>query len=300
MTHQLHLYYPKSRLFLTSIPKNGGTSLKNYFFDIEAQSTNLGQAPREHEDHGMGIHKLNKLFLSASTAPKDDSISVLVLRNPFSRVASVWVNKFLYAQNDYLILDRHREAGFARLGNMSPAEIRLAFASFLTDLSSSRNFLESNSHWRPQRHFYGDSSSYSIVLETEDLGSLPKLLLEHGIDQKVLSRCNLMHFNRSNHLIYEFLWSPGTIKLVEDAYDIDFAALRNAGIKVAKPKEVPDEKVPPSLAQDELQAILRSRLEGAEQLVRIFRTSKTWRYTTPIRRVTSLLEKLLWVLKRKR
>lgn len=294
MIHQLHLHYPNSGILLTSIPKNGCTSLKNYFLDIELAYSGSDLNQREYGFQGMSIHAKRNRFRARSGPKKRDGISVLVLRNPYSRVASAWVNKFLYAQADYAIVNRHRDQPFARLGEMAPEDIRQAFREFVVELNSSDDFRESDNHWRPQSQFYRNLTDYSIVLETTEVIKLPTLLADQGVDEQALNSCVLMHFNRSDSTIYEILWSPGTTELVEAAYAEDFLALKAAGIPVTKPVEKSDDETPKSLSPEDIQKILESRLRSADQHLEVTYASKSWRWTKPLRRLASAFEEIRW------
>lgn len=296
MKHQLHLRYPNSRLFLTSIPKNGCTTLKNFFQDIELKHLGKDTSQRDYGPDGMHVH-VDRFRFRVSTGPrKDDSHSVLVLRNPYSRVASAWINKFLYAQGDYAIVNRHRNRAFAQLGEMSTQEIRKGFRAFVEELSCSNAFLESDNHWRPQSHFFRDLADYSIVLETTEIHKLPTILADRGVSKELLDSCNLHHFNKSESPVYDFLWSPGTAALVERAYSEDFFALGAARIEVSQPQERADHEIFTELSSADVARINRSRLQSADQLLRLTYESKSWRWTQQFRKLISYSQYLRWRL----
>lgn len=289
----MHFYYPKSNIFYTSIDKNANTTLKNYFTAIEQLSHQPGTVLRDFGKHGFEVHKSDHRHKVNLDKPKAQHVSVLVLRNPYSRLASGWVNKFLYAQGDYSTFNRYRHESFANVGSLTPMSIRFAFEEFVKALSNSEYFLHSNVHWRPQSAFFISSSDYSIVTEVSELHRLPKMLEQKGLDPRLLSECPLPYFNKSASAIFDFLWSSETKKLATEVYRQDFELLSSAGISQLEPTVRRVEDLPTSLEDSEIQHILNTRLESADAFAQSILGSKTWRLTTPFRKFAGELEGLI-------
>jgi hypothetical protein len=285
----VHLYFPKSNLFYTAIPKNGITTLKNFLEDIEHAH---GPTPITKDEglHGMSVHRRTRRFKARTETPRPQQLSILVLRDPFARIASAWVNKFVFAQGDHFPLWRHRQEPWASLETFSPRELRECFEAFVINLYNSREFLLSDNHWRPQTSFFKDWTDYSIVIEVAKLNRIPDLLREKGVAPHILARSSLRHFNASDSQVFDYLWSPRTVELVETIYEQDFKALASASLLVKPPLPALEAQLPSSLSGDLLEKIIRSRLHSAQRMIAELTESKSWRYTGFIRNVISKVQ----------
>lgn len=96
-----------------------------------------------------------------------------VIRNPYSRILSAYINKFVDSQK------RHIEAYKSFLKNLVPPELKseyienrdLTFIEFLNFVHSQKPY-QMNAHWRPQfSQAFMDLVNYSAVYKFEELNT---------------------------------------------------------------------------------------------------------------------------------
>jgi hypothetical protein len=162
-----HLYvYPRLRLAYTYIPKNACTSFKRTFgraqgwLDADAVSA-----------HGMGVG----CWLSGITRYRAGDERIVVLRDPFDRVLSGYLNRFLMRQD--AVSDHAMRTGLAELVG-SDSRDDVTFGDFVEYLSRtpSRSL---NEHWRPQSNFL--LGSYTRVIRFEHLAEDTVFLAARGL-----------------------------------------------------------------------------------------------------------------------
>ena len=163
-----HLYvYPKLRIAYTYIPKNACTSFKRTFG--RAQGWLPDDAPHAH---GMTM----AWWLSGlGSYPRSDE-RIVVVRDPFDRILSGYLNRFLM-RSDAVAQHAMRTGLADRLGpDSTPPDVR--FADFVEYLARTPN-RRLNEHWRPQSDFL--IGSYTRYLRFEHLAEDTAFLAARGL-----------------------------------------------------------------------------------------------------------------------
>ena len=163
-----HLYvYPRLRLAYTYIPKNACSSLKRTFG--RAQGWLTADSPSAHEMR-------RAWWLSGLARYPRAEERIVVVRDPFDRVLSAYLNKFLRAKDS--VAEQAVAAGLGE--SIGPGATRddVTFADFVGYLSRtpSRRLDE---HWRPQHDFL--LGSYTRILRFEHLGEDTAFLAARGL-----------------------------------------------------------------------------------------------------------------------
>lgn len=296
-----HYFLPKTKIFFTVIPKTGCTSLKNYLFDLESSSEIIGSQKASAEYLEMTIHSaklLSQYRVRGMTSSKiRQGIKVLVLRSPYTRALSAWVNKFLYAQHDFSIFSLYKDKPFTPVDFESIRELNGAFEAFLRELLENEEFLASDPHWRPQSSFVSDPADYEIVVETRNLETLPLSLsnLPRFSGLPELRPFPILNSSRPN--LIQHLGSDSAWNLVEQIYSQDFELLRRAGLGVPDRPPIPaplggEEK---ELIKAEKMMIQTARAVSENSLLNtrleFLLESRSWRWTRVFRVLGSILDK---------
>lgn len=283
-----HYFYPKSNIFYSLIPKTGCTTVKNFLYAVESHYvTGESQLPSVL-DAKLGVHREPSThYLTRRSRPPRGSLSLVVLRDPYSRVSSAWLNKFLYAQEDYSLYHRFRQEDFVLGNDFGFEQIQPAFESFLLKLRGDYSFLNSDRHWKPQSSFIRNINDYTLVLETSNLHELPKALEDNGIQQHITSSYELPHFNKTMNGLSFGLWTDKTIQLIQDIYKNDLALLESQGIRVDLPmsSQVSLGREAAVQFDSELESIRASRYVSSNTYITRLLSSKSWRYTAWVRKL---------------
>jgi hypothetical protein len=163
-----HLYvYPRLRIAYTYIPKNACTTLKATFG--LAQGWLTAEAP---DYHGMTApHWLEGLAAYPLVRHR-----VVVLRDPFDRLLSAYLHRFVLQRGDPVRESAMGSGLGAAAGVSTAAEV--SFAGFLRYLALTPDD-RLNEHWRPQRDFLvGD---YTHVVRFDHLVEDLAFLRDSGI-----------------------------------------------------------------------------------------------------------------------
>lgn len=237
-----HYYLPTINVSFCVIPKTGCTTLKNYLFNLEqwAKAGVLSESGKSSYV-GQDIHRPQVLrdFLVSDLKQSgpDESLKILVLRNPFHRTRSAWVNKLLFAQHDYRIFDRLKDEEFTPIDFQTTDQLSIAFEKFAERLSTDKEFLYSDGHWLPQVEFFGKVSDYDVVLETQNLASLEGILarqLKFPLDTGAQS---FPRFNETSSKLVAHIGSKRAWDLISQTYKADLKALESASIEAPRPDQ---------------------------------------------------------------
>jgi hypothetical protein len=295
---KVNLYFPRSKVQLTAIPKTGCTSVLSFFTALEL---NL-ESQNEFLNDDISISKLDYSFLDPLTSihvgnsplwkywdhnPRktvlDGRIKAVTLRNPYDRFTSFWLNKIVYAIDpNYFklaveLLPPSEEIDFR--------SIQKAAHNFLLNLTPSKKL---DAHIRPQHMFLSGKAKYNLSIKTKNIQNLPSELSSilpryRGIKDLEIPKLNFT----DSHLKTKFL-NPELVRLIEQLYHSDFELLKELDLNYAKP-EIENEahieidlrertaKLKQHLQRPEpevpkLQKIMNQlkRLPGARRLKRIF------------------------------
>jgi Sulfotransferase family len=163
-----HLYvYPRLRLSYTYIPKNACTSFKRTFG--RAQGWLAADGPSAHE---MTL----RWWLSGIVRFPVTEERIVVVRDPFDRVLSGYLNRFLMRADP--AADHAMRTGLAKLVGPEGSRDQVTFADFVEYLSTTPS-RRLNEHWRPQSDFL--LGSYTRMIRFEHLAEDTAFLSRRGL-----------------------------------------------------------------------------------------------------------------------
>lgn len=215
------------------IPKNGCSTLRT--------SIAYANGCIESEKDFNWIHANNYTFSASLAELVKAKYAFTILRCPFSRLASVYLDKFVgktLAVNNFTDL----------LGEAVPFE-QISFSFFIKGLQNQRVQV-GNFHWRPQIDFlvYKEYDDYFAL---EEFGKAEKILNEkigleildtrkltkHGTDSHLLlnddlyseaSPAEIFHMKTNNIMpSHKSLYSDELIEIVENIYSEDIALYKS-------------------------------------------------------------------------
>ena len=163
-----HLYvYPRLRISYTYIPKNACTSLKRTF----------GRAQDRSGTDTQSAHEVTALWWLTRLAryPAVDE-RIVVIRDPFDRVLSGYLNRFLMREDR--AVGHAMKTGLARLVGPDATPDDVTFADFVEYVARTPN-RSLNEHWRPQSDFL--IGSYTRVIRFEHLAEDTTFLAKRGL-----------------------------------------------------------------------------------------------------------------------
>jgi hypothetical protein len=286
-------YLPSTNIVFTVIPKTGCTSLMNYLFDNERISK--GQNPKNLGEVGLGlgIHRLPELqtlrITSRNLSKFADAVKILVLRNPYERVLSAWLNKFLYAQGDYSIFSERKQEIFTPVWFETVADLNVCFEAFLMQLAKDPDFLNSDPHWRPQSSFVNDAKEFDLVFETSSLSRLQGALAKiPGLTSLVKNR-PVPKLNATRPALDGLIGNKAAWLLVDEIYSDDFQLLASAGLVNQTPPTpaLLSEQQQSAILASEVPAIFSSRFASQANLLEVIKSSRSWRWNQWLRRLSA-------------
>lgn len=231
----MHLYYPRSKVFLTCIYKNGSTSAKNFFGAFEMY---LDESKLDIDDINNQVHpqlryaeppwkvhsdnELSKKYVVDHDIENNDVCSIVILRNPLERFSSFWFNKMVlmgevtyfkmamkfFPNSDIKSMDQIRESAKEFLKSSDFQEI------FLTDI-----------HLQPQHFSIQKNRAYNLYVETSLLGELPSILSEKFARYKILKHTVFPHFNSTLPEYMSKFYDQELVDVIERYYREDFDLL---------------------------------------------------------------------------
>jgi len=286
-------YLPSTNIFFTVIPKTGCTSLKNYLFDIEQIS--IGQTSKNLGEVGLGfgIHRLPELqrhrITSRNQVKLGGALKILVLRNPYNRILSTWLNKFLYAQGDLRIFSEHRKEPFAPVKFETVADLNVFFEAFLLRLSKDPGFLNSDAHWRPQSKFVSDAKEFDMVFETSSLSTLQGALANIPRLTAITVNRPVQKLNATRPALEGLIGSEAAWSLVDEIYSDDFELLASVGLVNQTPPTpaLLSEQQQTDILAREILVIFSSRFTDQADFLDLMKSSRSWRWTEWLRRLSA-------------
>jgi len=177
------IYSPRLNLLYTVVPKNACSSMKAAFVEAEGLQDAFRHSPST-------IHHFAKSHLAApedSQLP-DDAKWITILRNPYSRLVSAYLNKVVGSA-------RKPRAHAGRISRLArglpmplPANCDISFAEFIQGVAGTQDF-EADEHWRQQHIFVGaDLSRYAYIGQFEKFSSIIKDLKPFGLHLDLVQR----------------------------------------------------------------------------------------------------------------
>ncbi|WP_282167891.1 sulfotransferase family 2 domain-containing protein [Shewanella japonica] len=226
MKHGIMLY--QQNALFTYIPKNACSTLRLSAAIANGCITSIEQ--------GHWIHKNNQTFNPTLAEAVKVDYSFVVLRCPFRRLASVFLDKFVGKEGPVW--------AYRDLANREVNLDEMHFRKFVLSLKKA-SFLNLDDHWRPQSSFllykqysdYFSMEQFSHLIETLEKKLMLNIvdarpLTKHGTDildivvDKDFSRikvAKLYNLKRQGKVpSYESLYTPDLIEIVKSLYKADF------------------------------------------------------------------------------
>ena len=286
-------YLPSTNILFTVIPKTGCTSLENYLFDIEQISS--GKTPKNLSEVGLGfgIHGLPELqrhrITNRDRSKLGGALKILVLRNPYNRILSAWLNKFLYAQGDFRIFSEHRKEPFTPVRFETVADLNVFFEAFLLRLSKDPDFLNSDGHWRPQSKFVSDAREFDMVFETSSLSTLQGALARIPRLTAITENRPVPKLNATRPALEGLIGSEAAWLLVDEIYSDDFELLASVGLVDQTPPAptLLSEQQQSVILANEVPVIFSSRFADQADFLDLIKSSRSWRWTEWLRRLSA-------------
>jgi hypothetical protein len=279
----------KKRLLYVETPKAACTALKWILADIDGYEIPLVLTKFETQlemcIHYREVHPLPSLNdfdeQQAREILEDPEYRrFCVVRNPFTRLVSVWANKIRQQEPGYrntTCLAVLKHAG--RDDSAGPPTFR-EFVKWVLDTNDPRTC---DNHWRSQKYLlYPDLINYGFVLKVENLSGDLQQLFDSASSTKELDARQLLakyNYNESLPLSYGALYDRHLAEQVSDFYSDDFAVFgydKNSWTSLSANSD-------PGVAEIEAAALtaIRQRNMVIEQLAKkVFQLSRS--VTTPM------------------
>jgi hypothetical protein len=293
-------YFPNIDVLFLHIYKNGCTSALSYLLALEqAKTTEEVTGFEEGGQLGLQIHhsrELSKYLVKVNDYSRMTSAhKILVLRNPYRRALSAWMDKLVYAQSAFKLMNQYKNSPFVPETIESLPSLNRAFEQFTEQLASNQDFLLSDNHWKPQSLSLTGSMQFDLVLETSHVSEFPMKLAAFVSEEKLQAVGDFPHFNKISSGLPALLGSEISWQNIEEAYKEDFALLKRFGISAPRP--IP-EKAPSTAALAELLQTERAKVSESRARAEVSElrrsisdmgNSKSWKLTAWLRWLDSKL-----------
>jgi hypothetical protein len=223
--HSLNIY--RSDAIYTFIPKNGCSTLRT--------SIAYANGCIESEKDFAWIHDNNRTFIASLSELVKAKYTFVILRCPFSRLASVYLDKFV----GQTLAIKH----FVDLSDEEVIPENISFSSFIKGLKNPK-VKNGNFHWRPQIDFlvYKDYDDYFVLEEFSKAQKILKekigfkildtrTLTKHGtdgynlVDDDIYSEASLIELiqMKANNIIpsHKALFNDELVEIVQELYRDD-------------------------------------------------------------------------------
>ena len=274
-----HYFFPRLSITVTPIPKAGGTSLLRFFIATEAElehhgsiSQNFIDTQEQRYSEIMPWGQDGRRFrILASPATQDAStLSVTVVRNPFQRLGSAWLNKFFMSSSIRAMRNIRETRWNFQVDSVS---MRDAFERFVTELSERESVLARDGHLRAQSDYVDGASQTSLFVGLHYLDDLPRMLQEYvAVDR--IAELLMPHENASQTGLSRLLWTEASLRTAESVYGNDFqmiASLAHKFPRLTSELKRPDTVVsePPMLiAERDVLMLYLTRIQWAYTVAR--------------------------------
>ena len=180
-----------NKLFYIPVAKCACTSLKSMM-------VNLAAVDRPDIATELGVHLVTDRFntgVQLKDKPIDKARKILasdqyfkfsVIRDPFQRLVSAYMEKFVYKRHgDRNLLHTRAVISAAQGTDDIDLDQGISFDQFLAYILSQDPF-ELDPHWRPQHHYFLGVPHMSRIFRLENIKALEQYLLqEHGMTVKL-------------------------------------------------------------------------------------------------------------------
>ena len=198
-------------------PKVASTIIKRTLFSIETAGTGI----TNKEDHPSPLHspmikpyQLQEKYL-LDLLNDNDVFKFSVVRNPYARVLSAYLNKILN--------DKPEKENIKQLIDRRGVNDQLISFEEFVDAICKEDPYKMEQHWRPQSHqLMYPEIQYTYIGKLEDINSSFNIIDKHlkGHFLKHLSNVSYGHTNAKDKLIEYY--NNDTLEKVHDKYKEDF------------------------------------------------------------------------------
>jgi hypothetical protein len=234
----MNFCFPRSKIFLTSIPKTGCSSAISFFTHLELwleekdkfidEVDSKESIKLKYPKEFWAIHspESNAKFYSTESVFQENSpLRIATYRNPYDRFASFWFDKVILLQDS----SYHRFAIeiLDQIEDLDMKLIRDAAKKFL--VKSDSNSASLDHHFMPQYQFFDAEQNYEIYVETQELSTLPKKIAQFSPDHKNFERLIFPKFHSTNLPDVKDFYDDELKTLVNKFYEKDFKFISEIG-----------------------------------------------------------------------
>ncbi len=218
------IYLSNQHTVFVYVPKVACTGWKNIFRYLNGAEDYL-EGPKAHDRRQSGLQYLDMLPNGEALLNDTHIKKICFVRNPYTRILSAWLNKFLPKHSlPKFVAIQNEVSEYARLQlKMDPANSP-SFYAFLHWIQHSGSTYVKDEHWLSQTDIVGsDISIYDFVGRFETL----EKDIEHVLK---LLRCDASFpparglLTNANSKI-DMYYTPREISLVKSIYQKDFETL---------------------------------------------------------------------------
>lgn len=166
----------KHNIVYIPIAKNGCTSIKNYFFELNSDQVSKDYKNLIYEKHRIhsltDFHITNNMFCDFT--PKEilditarNPLYIIILRDPLERIISSFWDKFVVNINCKFTNQNVKKQIHDYFKNKGKIEKEITFEDFINFLSTNEP-LSYNTHWIPQT-FYFRNIKNKVIFELNKL-----------------------------------------------------------------------------------------------------------------------------------
>lgn len=197
-----YLVNHKYKLVYCPIPKNACTFFKTLMVELSDECTDFKNSSYDIHKYIRATQSKIKLT-SFSYIENQNYLKLVILRNPFERLVSAYLNKFVRINKKTPIVQKVIDDVYNNFDLKREKDSSITFSQFIDYLSRTEDY-DLNEHWRPQHTFLGTNLvEFDLVFQLENLDSaLEKLETQLGIkidNKKTKNRTKYVLINSDDH-----------------------------------------------------------------------------------------------------
>lgn len=214
-TERNYLINHQYKIIYCPIPKNACTLLKMAILEHSHELAKYEQSDR----HIHGYIKANYAEVKLTNfayLERPDYFKFVILRDPFKRLVSAYLNKFVKPRKPSPIVKDVIKEVYEYSGKEADYEKSITFTEFVNYLARTEDY-NLNSHWRPQHTFLGqDLFKFDLIGQLENLEAAIKIIEERtGLKIKNEKTKNMTNYRvaTNNEKFHE--QSPQELRLLK-------------------------------------------------------------------------------------
>jgi hypothetical protein len=219
--------FPRLGIVTVPISKAGGTSLLRLLIAVETELESSGHITQAFVDsqrshisavkRPWGRDSAHFLVEDASRSERLQGITVAIVRNPFTRLASAWLNKFFMADS---VEQLTKLNDFNEEASISIVAIQKAFNRLLGELRDRPDVLTQDTHLRLQMETLRELPAIDLMIGLRHLSDLPSMLEQHtGVNR--IGELLMPHDNVTSADLGAKLWTESSLDLAAQIYASD-------------------------------------------------------------------------------